>query len=130
MYPIVSLFIALAATPAVAVDCLDHGRHLTAKGTIVQSAFTVHPDTTDYRVTVQRPFMAIALDFPRCADGGRINGLVVAQVKNVAPRWLGHHVTIHASVFRGDGTVTPVEFLVTEIRETPTPYDHPDPLVE
>jgi hypothetical protein len=59
------LAIALAATPAVAADCLDHGRHLTVKGTIVQSAFTVRPDATDYRVAVQRPFMAIALDFPR-----------------------------------------------------------------
>jgi hypothetical protein len=130
MIPIIALFVALAATPTVAADCLDHGRKLTVKGTIVQSAFTVHPDATDYRVTVQRPFMAIALDFPHCADGGRINGLVIAQVKNVAPRWLGHHVTIHASVVRGDGTATPVEFLVTEIRETPTPYDRPDPLVE
>jgi hypothetical protein len=130
MIPIIPLFVALAATPTVAADCLDHGRHLTVKGTIVQSAFTVHPDATDYRVTVQRPFTAIALDFPHCADGGQINGLVIAQVKNVAPRWLGHHVTIHASVVRGDGTVTPVEFLVTEIRETPMPYDHPDPLVE
>ena|ERR1700724_874422 len=86
------LFIALAATPAVAADCLDHGRHLTVKGTIVQSAFTVHPDATDYRVAVQRPFMTIALDFRHCADGGRINGLIVVQVEHVAPRWLGHHV--------------------------------------
>ena len=130
MKPIIALFIALAGTPTMAADCLDHGRQLTVKGTIVQTAFTVHPDATDYRVTVQRPFMAIALDFPHCADGGRINGLIVAQVKNVAPRRLGHHVAIHASVFRGDGTVTPIEFLVTDIRETPAPYDHPDPLVE
>ncbi|MGB8901307.1 MAG: hypothetical protein WCC90_19650 [Methylocella sp.] len=130
MKPTIAVFIALAATPAVAVDCLDPGRHLTMNGTIVQSAFTVHPNTADYRVIVQRPFMAIALDFPLCADGGRINGLIVVQVEHVAPRWLGHHVVIHASVFRDTGTVTPVEFLVTEIRETPTPYDHPDPLVE
>ena len=126
----IALIIALAATPAIAVDCLDHGRHLTVKGTIVQSAFTIHPDATDHRVAAQRPFMAIALDFPHCADGGRLHGLIVVQVEHVAPRWLGHHVAIHASVFRGDGTVTPVEFIVTEIRETPAPYDDHDPRVE
>ncbi len=48
------LAVALTATPAVAADCLDHGRHLTVKGTIVQSAFTVHPDATDYRVAAQQ----------------------------------------------------------------------------
>src|ERR1700730_8705528 len=106
MNPPTALFIALVAQPAVAAACLDHGRHLTVNGTIVQSAFTVHPDANNYRVAVQRPFMAIALDSPNCADGGRINGLIVVQVEHVAPRWLGHHVAIHASVFRGDGTIT------------------------
>ena len=64
----IALILGLAATRATAADCLDPGGHLTVKGTIVQSAFTVRPDATDYRVAVQRPFMAIALDFPHCAD--------------------------------------------------------------
>ena len=36
-----ALSLALSATPTMAdSDCLDEGRHLTVRGTIVESAFT------------------------------------------------------------------------------------------
>ncbi len=109
-----ALALALSATPTMAdSDCLDEGRHLTVRGTIVESAFT---DNWQGR-EIRQNFLAIALDRPRCAAGGKITGIIIVALFGVSQSWLGHHVAMETDVGVGETIHYPtvVNFTPTKI---------------
>jgi hypothetical protein len=56
--------LSLAATPAIAQECLTDGRILTMKGTVVDKAFTDY----DKGQAFQHHYTALLFDRPRCVD--------------------------------------------------------------
>ena len=92
---------------------LDEGRHLTVRGTIVESAFT---DNWQRR-EIRQNFLAIALDRPRCAAGGKITGIIIVALFGVSQTWLGHHLAMETDVAVGETIYYPtvVNFTPTKI---------------
>jgi hypothetical protein len=97
-----------AATAAQSNDCLVDGRHLTVRGTIVETAFTDYRQDEPFR----HFFIAIAFDRPRCdisefsgTNSPKVDGIMLMAVEDLQRSWIGHHVASEAAVSDNGGTI-------------------------